>query len=95
MDLSAMRFSNTTRPAPENRYDFVNGFRKLSAGEKQWRRENSLCIFCAGARHGFHKCPSAKRPKHQLPITGAVLMTTACTHQSVSPEDTESEPEFQ
>ena len=95
MDLSAMHSSTTTRPSLDKRYVFVNGSRKLSAGEKQWRRDNFLCMYCAGAGHGSDKCPSAKHPRNQASITGAVLRTTLPTHQSVRAEGTESESGFQ
>jgi hypothetical protein len=45
MDLSTLQARPTQRPTAEQRYTFVNGQRKTSAAEKQWRRDNNLCMY--------------------------------------------------
>ncbi|KAI0992920.1 hypothetical protein K3495_g15264 [Podosphaera aphanis] len=74
MDLSALQSRATLRPPIDQRYSFVNGTRKLTAAEKQWRRENNLCMYCAGSGHVFDNCPSSNRLKNAQPtMTGALL----------------------
>ncbi|KAI0992791.1 hypothetical protein K3495_g15393 [Podosphaera aphanis] len=75
MDLSASTSHRAQRPAAEERYTFVNGQRKTTAAEKQWRKENNLCMYCAGAGHSYSNCPTANRPKDSQPkMTGALAV---------------------
>lgn len=63
MDLSFGRTSNLPRPPQDQRYTIVNGRRKLSEEEKQWRRSTGKCMFCAAPDHSYANCPSApKKP---------------------------------
>ncbi|KAI0995438.1 hypothetical protein K3495_g12740 [Podosphaera aphanis] len=90
MDLSALQSPRTQRPEPEKRYTFTNGMRKTTAAEKQWRKENNLCLYCAAAGHAFNNCPTANRPRtNNQTMTGALLMpssaptTTASADQQI------------
>ncbi|KAH0609663.1 uncharacterized protein H6S33_013149 [Morchella sextelata] len=83
MDLSALQSRPTQRPAIEQRYTFVNGQRKTSAAEKQWRRDNNLCMYCANPGHVFANCPSANRPRGNQPVMRGTLL--ALSHKAVDP----------
>ncbi|KAI0993359.1 hypothetical protein K3495_g14825 [Podosphaera aphanis] len=85
MDLSALQARSSQRPPVEQRYTFINGQRKTSPAEKQWRRDNHLCMYCAGSGHTFEGCPSAKRTKGKNAyIAGALISPTP-------PSDTSAE----
>jgi hypothetical protein len=83
MDLSALQARPTQRPAAEQRYTFVNGQRKTSAAEKQWRRDNNLCMYCANPGHVFANCPSANRPRGSQPVMRGALLAPG--HTAVDP----------
>ncbi|KAH0606520.1 uncharacterized protein H6S33_003354, partial [Morchella sextelata] len=83
MDLSALQSRPTQRPAIEQRYTFVNGQRKTSAAEKQWRRDNNLCMYCANPGHVFANCPSANRLRSNQPVMRGALL--APSHTAVDP----------
>ncbi|KAH0608327.1 uncharacterized protein H6S33_001461 [Morchella sextelata] len=83
MDLSALQSHPTQRPAIEQRYTFINGQRKTSAAEKQWRRYNNLCMYCANSGHVFANCPSANRPRGNQPVMRGALL--APSHTAVDP----------
>ncbi|KAH0606495.1 uncharacterized protein H6S33_003329 [Morchella sextelata] len=61
MDLSPLQAHPTQRPATEQRYTFINGQRKTSADESQWRRNNNLCMYITNPGHVFANCSSANR----------------------------------
>lgn len=95
MDLSAIHTQVTSRPPLEERYVLVNGVRKLSHVEKQWRRSNFLCMYCAGADHNFSTCPTVNRPKKNQPtLTGAQLVSVAENNASPPPQNAIIEPCF-
>ncbi|KAH0605312.1 uncharacterized protein H6S33_004534 [Morchella sextelata] len=83
MDLSALQSRPTQRPAIEQRYTFVNGQRKTSAAEKQWRRDNNLCMYCANSGHIFDNCPSANRPRGNQPVMRGTLLAPG--HTAINP----------
>lgn len=96
MDLSALRMASNQRPAPELRYTFSNGQRKTTLAEKQWRKDNNLCMYCAGSGHTFSNCPSANRSKPQpATMTGALLAPDITNKTTISPQDTTSNSVFQ
>ncbi|KAI0993010.1 hypothetical protein K3495_g15174, partial [Podosphaera aphanis] len=97
MDLSALQNRTTPRPPVEQRYHFSNGARKITVAEKQWRRENNLCMYCAGSGHAFSNCPTANRPKNtQTTMTGALLTPGSVSNKPVSLQVPASlEPDFQ
>ncbi|KAI0991744.1 hypothetical protein K3495_g16443, partial [Podosphaera aphanis] len=83
MDLSAIHNKLSCRPAMEHRYTFVNGIRKTTVAEKQWRRENNLCLYCAGSGHIFENCSSANRPKKiQAAMTGSLPVPNTSENSS-------------
>jgi hypothetical protein len=79
MDLSTLQTRPAQRPAAEQRYTFVNGQRKTSAAEKQWRRDNNLCMYCANPGHVFANCPSANHPLGNQPVMRGTLLAPAHT----------------
>lgn len=95
MDLSALQ-SFSSRPAIEQRYTFIDGVRKTTPAERQWRRENNRCMYCAGSGHGFDNCPSANRPRKTKPsMTGALLEPNSKINESsLSQVSDSSESDF-
>ncbi|KAH0603207.1 uncharacterized protein H6S33_008211, partial [Morchella sextelata] len=83
MDLSVLQSRPTQRPAVKQRYTFVNGQRKTSAAEKQWRRDNNLCMYCANPGHVFANCPSANRLRGNQPVMRGALLAPG--HMAVDP----------
>lgn len=78
MDLSAAQLTPCLRPKVEKRYAFVNGQRKISQAEKNWRRENHLCMYCAGSGHVTSNCPSINRIKeNQSQINAGTLLANS------------------
>lgn len=77
MDLSALKIGSISRPTIENRYTIINGQRKITPAEKQWRRENNLCMYCAGSGHIFSNCPTMGRNKAVQPGISATQIAPA------------------
>src|SRR6266566_364114 len=77
MDLSATQWqnrNNTPRPPVEQRHYLVNGIRRITPGEKAWRRANGRCDFCGEAGHAFATCPKKQQPRHTM--HGAALFSS-------------------
>lgn len=79
MDLSALLAQQTQRPPVELRYTYINGARRTTPAEKQWRRTNNLCMYCAGAGHASNNCPTANRPRGDQATMTAALVTPETT----------------
>lgn len=96
MDLPAIKSQPASRPPPEQRYFFVNGMRKTTAAEKQWRRDNNLCMYYAGAGHDFSNCPTANRSKNnQVTMSGAMLANLPVAQDLIVSQPSTSEASFQ
>ncbi|KAF5181718.1 Retrotransposon-derived protein peg10 [Thalictrum thalictroides] len=89
MDLSALQNRQSFRPPIDQRYTFVNGIRKTTAAEKQWRRENNLCMYCAKSGHAFDNC-TTKKQKNSQPTLAAALVATKPNNETLSCENNES-----
>ncbi|KAH0603989.1 uncharacterized protein H6S33_007020 [Morchella sextelata] len=83
MDLSTLQTRSAQRPTAEQRYTFVNGQCKTSAAEKQWRRDNNLCMYCTNPGHVFANCPSANRLRGNQPVMRSALLAPA--HNAADP----------
>ncbi|KAH0606496.1 uncharacterized protein H6S33_003330 [Morchella sextelata] len=77
MELSTFQACPAQHPTIEQRYTFINGQRKTSAVEKQWRRDNNLYMYCANPGHVFVNCPSANRPRDNQPVMRGALLVRA------------------
>lgn len=66
MDLSALQARSSPRPPMEQRYTFTDGVRKTTAAEKQWRRDNNLCMYCA--KPTTAAALLATQPNNAIPI---------------------------
>ncbi|KAH0615360.1 uncharacterized protein H6S33_000996, partial [Morchella sextelata] len=83
IDLSTLEAHPTQCPATEQRCTFVNGQRKTSTAENQWRRDNNLCMYCPNPGHVFANCLSANHlPGNQPVMRGTIL---APTHTAADP----------
>lgn len=87
MDLSALLAQQAQRPPVEQRYTYVNGARRTTPAEKQWRRTNNLCMYCAGAGHTFNNCPTANRPRNdQNTMTAALVTPEPINNENQAPQ---------